>query len=99
MLWGISKDLGASGLRMGVLYSQNQALLKSAQGMNNFYQVSNQVQETVAGTKHEGLVIRQYVINTPSQPSQPSFLTHPINTSYQHILSIHLTNTHYQHML
>ena len=49
VLWGVSKDLGASGLRLGVLYSQNQALLKSAQGMNNLAQVSNLVQESVAG--------------------------------------------------
>ena len=87
VLWGISKDLGASGLRMGVLYSQNQALLKSAQGMNNFYQVSNQVQETVAGIKQGIVVIHQYILATLV-----------LDTSYQQTLPpIHTTNTHYQY--
>ena len=47
VLWGMSKDFGASGLRLGVLYSQNAELLQAMGSMNIGSQVSNQVQETV----------------------------------------------------
>jgi aspartate/methionine/tyrosine aminotransferase len=47
VLWGVSKDLGASGLRVGVLYSHNQALLPAITGLQTAFQVSNVVQEVV----------------------------------------------------
>jgi aspartate/methionine/tyrosine aminotransferase len=48
VLWGVSKDFGASGLRLGVLYSHNAELLRALGATNMGFQVSNQVQETVA---------------------------------------------------
>lgn len=50
ILWGISKDLGGSGLRVGVLYSHNKALLTAVCGYNTANQVSNLVQEVLADT-------------------------------------------------
>ena len=49
VLWGVSKDLGASGLRVGVLYSQNQTLLAAVNGISPAFQVSNVIQEILAG--------------------------------------------------
>ena len=40
VLWGVSKDLGASGLRAGVLYTHNAALLAAISASNIAYQVS-----------------------------------------------------------
>lgn len=48
VLWGLSKDFGASGLRVGVLYSQNTQLLAAFSTMNMAIQVSNMVQEMAA---------------------------------------------------
>lgn len=50
VLWGVSKDLGGSGLRVGVLYSQNQALVTAVGASNTAYQVSNVIQEILADT-------------------------------------------------
>jgi aspartate/methionine/tyrosine aminotransferase len=47
VLWGLSKDFGGSGLRLGVLYSQNQRLL-AAVGAIDAFQVSRAVQQMVA---------------------------------------------------
>lgn len=35
VLWGLSKDLGASGLRVGVLYSQNEELLSASKAISD----------------------------------------------------------------
>lgn len=45
VLWGVSKDLGASGLRVGVLYSHNTSLISAVGANNTAHQVSNAVQE------------------------------------------------------
>lgn len=44
IIWGMSKDFGASGLRIGVLYTQNKTLLKAISRSNDFLQVSNLAQ-------------------------------------------------------
>lgn len=44
IIWSLSKDFGASGLRLGVLYSQNQRLVRAASILNDFFQVSNLIQ-------------------------------------------------------
>jgi aspartate/methionine/tyrosine aminotransferase len=44
IIWSLSKDFGMSGLRLGVLYSQNEKFLQASAILNDFYQVSNVVQ-------------------------------------------------------
>jgi len=61
LLWGVSKDLGASGLRMGVLYSQNETLL-AALGTNNMgHQVSHVTQEILAGILCDNTFMGQFI--------------------------------------
>eukprot|EP00536_Pseudo-nitzschia_multiseries_P002547 jgi/Psemu1/235801/estExt_Genewise1.C_340088 len=47
-VWSISKDLGASGLRFGVVYSQNEAFLNGLANLNVFSGVSNPIQMVVS---------------------------------------------------
>jgi len=48
ILWGLSKDLGASGMRVGVLVSQNKQLLEAVKGCSVIMQVPSMVQEVAA---------------------------------------------------
>lgn len=43
-LWSFSKDFGGSGLRAGVLYTQNRSLLKAASATNDAMMMSNLTQ-------------------------------------------------------
>lgn len=47
-IWALSKDFGASGFRMGTLYTQNEKLLKSVANLNVFSGVSHPMQMMVA---------------------------------------------------
>jgi aspartate/methionine/tyrosine aminotransferase len=62
VLWGVSKDLGASGLRLGVLYSHNKELLAAMGGVNMAAQVSNQVQQTVADVLSDTVFMDAYLV-------------------------------------
>jgi 1-aminocyclopropane-1-carboxylate synthase len=46
ILWSLSKDFGASGLRVGVIYSHNEALLHALSKTSDAMQVSNIAQAT-----------------------------------------------------
>lgn len=46
--WGLSKDFGASGWRIGVLYSQNKRLMSALANLNIFSCVSQPMQMIVA---------------------------------------------------
>mmetsp|Transcript_25582 Transcript_25582/g.39327 ORF Transcript_25582/g.39327 Transcript_25582/m.39327 type:complete len:398 (+) Transcript_25582:323-1516(+) len=48
MIWGLSKDFGASGFRVGVLYTQNSVLLESLANLNVFSGVSHPMQMITA---------------------------------------------------
>ena len=48
MIWALSKDFGASGLRVGYLYSQNVVLMEGLANVNVFSGVSNPIQMVVA---------------------------------------------------
>jgi len=48
MIWGLSKDFGASGFRVGVLYTQNSVLLESLANLNMFSGVSHPMQMITA---------------------------------------------------
>ena len=49
VLWGMSKDWAASGLRVGLLYTQNAELLTALSNVNYFTSVSNDTQDSLAG--------------------------------------------------
>lgn len=64
VMWGLSKDFGASGLRLGVLYTQNKQLLSSITNMNTAFQVSNLVQEMAAYVLQDRVFIDSYLYET-----------------------------------
>ena len=47
-VWSLSKDFGASGLRFGVVYSQNEMFLDGLANLNVFSGVSNPIQMVVS---------------------------------------------------
>jgi aspartate/methionine/tyrosine aminotransferase len=47
-VWSISKDFGASGLRFGVVYSQNETFMNGLANLNIFSGVSNPIQMVVS---------------------------------------------------
>jgi len=47
-VWSVSKDFGASGVRFGVVYSQNETFLSGLANLNVFSGVSNPIQMVVA---------------------------------------------------
>jgi 1-aminocyclopropane-1-carboxylate synthase len=61
ILWSFSKDLGSSGLRLGVMYTQNKELLKSMSSANDTFMVSNLMQEMAAGILFDRAWIDQYL--------------------------------------
>lgn len=48
MVWAVSKDFGCSGVRYGVLYTQNELLLLAMQSVSTFTCVSGPVQYLVS---------------------------------------------------
>ena len=48
VLWGMSKDWGMSGMRVGCLYTHNDNLLKALSNVNYFTTVSNDTQDCLA---------------------------------------------------
>ena len=48
MVWSISKDFGASGLRVGLIYTQNQLLVEGLATLNIFRGVSGPIQMVVS---------------------------------------------------
>lgn len=48
LVWSISKDFGASGLRFGIVYSQNETFLNGLANLNVFSGVSNPIQMVVS---------------------------------------------------
>ena len=61
ILWSFSKDLGSSGLRLGVMYTQNKELLKSMSSANDTFMVSNLMQEMAAGILSDKVWIDNYL--------------------------------------
>lgn len=59
ILWGCSKDLAASGLRVGVLYTHNKALVKAMSSLIGF-QVSNITQEIFARIFADDKFVHKY---------------------------------------
>jgi aspartate/methionine/tyrosine aminotransferase len=47
-VWSLSKDFGASGLRVGFVYSQNEAYMRGVSNLNIFSGVSNPIQMVIS---------------------------------------------------
>ena len=48
MIWGLSKDFGASGFRVGIVYTQNELLMESLSNLITFSWVSHPIQRMMA---------------------------------------------------
>ena len=60
-LWGLSKDFGASGFRVGVLYTQNRKLLEALANLNKFSGVSQPMQMVVAELLTDDLFVDKFL--------------------------------------
>jgi 1-aminocyclopropane-1-carboxylate synthase len=68
-LWGFSKDFGASGFRMAILYSQNLRLLQALANLNIFSGVSNPMQLIAAEILSDDEFIDAFLEDARSQLS------------------------------
>ena len=64
VLWGMSKDWGMSGLRVGVLYTHNTELLTALGNVNYFTSVSNDTQDCVAAMLSDAEWVDAYLGST-----------------------------------
>lgn len=60
VLWGLSKDFGASGFRVGVLYSQNKELVHAMGRLSDPMQASHYVQELATHLLSDGSFLDYY---------------------------------------
>ena len=63
VLYGISKDFGASGLRMGFMYTQNTKLRKAVATINDAFQVSRLMQLVLADILKDKLFMTNFFRN------------------------------------
>eukprot|EP01034_Spumella_vulgaris_P000911 gene911-1200_t len=61
VVWSVSKDFGCSGVRVGVLYSQNASLLQAMGSTNDAMQVSNLAQEIVRHVLSDCVFLDGYI--------------------------------------
>lgn len=61
MLWGLSKDFGASGLRCGCCYSRNTALLEGFRGLNDAFQLSLMTQHNINSLLRDHVFVDKYL--------------------------------------
>lgn len=64
LMWSLSKDFGASGFRVGCLYSHNAALLKAMSSMTDMMQVSRPAQELAAFLLSDHAWIESYLASS-----------------------------------
>eukprot|EP00744_Colponema_vietnamica_P020628 GILI01029342.1.p1 GENE.GILI01029342.1~~GILI01029342.1.p1 ORF type:complete len:443 (+),score=113.41 GILI01029342.1:46-1374(+) len=60
-VWGMSKDFGVSGFRIGVLYTENKALLKALDNVSYFCAVSNWHQQELALLLSDSEFVESYL--------------------------------------
>jgi aspartate/methionine/tyrosine aminotransferase len=61
MIWALSKDFGASGLRYGILYTQNELLIKALANINTMSCVSQPIQYMISEILTDDIFIDQYL--------------------------------------
>jgi len=67
MLWGLSKDFGASGFRVGVLYTQNENLLAALANLNIFSGVSHPMQMITAELLKDDDFVDSFLLDARAQ--------------------------------
>jgi aspartate/methionine/tyrosine aminotransferase len=60
-LWSVSKDFGASGLRVGYVYSQNETFMKGFGNLNGFSGVSQPIQMVVSDLLSDDSFVDSYL--------------------------------------
>lgn len=68
-LWALSKDFVSSGFRIGVLYTQNQALLRTLQNLNIFSGVSHPMQMIAAEILTDDTFVDSFLATSREQLS------------------------------
>ncbi|RYG66781.1 aminotransferase class I/II-fold pyridoxal phosphate-dependent enzyme [archaeon] len=71
-VWSFSKDFGASGLRTGVLYTQNKSLLAAVNSTNDAMMVSNLTQLAFQTVIRDDAFVASYIV-TNAQRLQGSY--------------------------
>ena len=61
VMWSMSKDFGGSGLRLGVLYTQNNKLQQGMQATSDMFQVSNVMQSAVCQILSDDTFVDNYL--------------------------------------
>ena len=61
MLWALSKDFGASGFRVGVLYTQNKHIIRAMGNLNIFSSVSHPMQIMVSEMLKDETFVDSYL--------------------------------------
>lgn len=84
VIWGVSKDFGASGVRMGVLYSHNRMLLRALGSCNDAFQVSNITQALLAELLTDDTFLTSFI----DQNKQLLFQQYTLVTSHLTTLNI-----------
>jgi len=62
ILWGVSKDFGMAGVRVGVVWSQNGLLLEALRNASKFTSVSGPIQAMVADLISDDEFVDAYII-------------------------------------
>lgn len=62
VLWSLSKDFGGSGLRVGVLYSQNTTFIKAMGSCNDSFTASNLTQELASSILQDTEFTTEYIL-------------------------------------
>ena len=61
MIWGLSKDFGCSGLRIGILSTQNKLLLKALESLNTMSGVPNPMQGILANVLSDDVFVDSFL--------------------------------------
>jgi aspartate/methionine/tyrosine aminotransferase len=73
-VWSVSKDFGASGLRIGYVYSQNETMLRGLGNTNVFSGVSHPMQMVVSELLTDDAFIERYLDESRDRLRQSYFI-------------------------
>lgn len=61
MVWAFSKDFGASGIRVGIVYSQNESFMEALSTLNIFSGVSGPIQYMVSELLTDDMFVTEFL--------------------------------------
>jgi aspartate/methionine/tyrosine aminotransferase len=70
LVWGLSKDFGASGFRVGVLYTQNEVLLEAMGNLFTFAWVSQPMQLILADLLNDKTFVQDFLTTSRQRLKQ-----------------------------